>query len=163
MVRIAPGGKMYNFVLFDRLIIAGDLDLQGGVAGEDFGEKAFPVGRQMSDNNESHPRSWRNGLKEIFQRAKSAGRLANADNRERSGIVFGVDRQFRGPFSPKAHEAYSKLIMPGGFATSPMLFNARSRADHADNRRISSHVRRKHNFKRDGQTVSIIGTLQRLG
>ena len=67
------------------------------MAGEDFGEKAFPVGRQMSDDDESHPRSRRHRLEEIFQRANTAGRRANSNDRKPRGIVFGIDRQFRGP------------------------------------------------------------------
>jgi hypothetical protein len=67
------------------------------VADEDFGEKAFPVGRQMSDNDESHPRSRLHRLEEILRRANTAGRRANADDWERRGVAFGNDCQFRRP------------------------------------------------------------------
>jgi hypothetical protein len=67
------------------------------MASDDFGEKAFPVRRQMSDNDEHHPWSRRHRLEEIFQRAKTAGRRANPDDCKGGRVFFGNDRQFHGP------------------------------------------------------------------
>ena len=115
------GWQDVDFVPFDQLVIVGDFDFKGGMAGEDFIEKAFPVGRQMSDDDESHPRSRRNGLEEIFQRAKTASRRANADDRKRRGAGFGIDHQFRGPIFARQMKHIRDLFKPTGFAMSPIV------------------------------------------
>ena len=53
--------------------------------------------------------------KKFSSARRPPGRRANADYRKRRGMVFGINRQFRGSISRETHEAYSKLIQARRF------------------------------------------------